>query len=75
MELLSSFLTDIETAAKDRVGHAHVQGPDGAPALRTIDTVRMLASSLDHMRQVVEDVNPDFLECLNFSSLMTLVCE
>ena len=66
------FLDAIEAAAKWKVA---VQGPEGSPASQTAESARMILTTLRNIKGVLEQTSPDYINRLDLSSLLTLLCE
>ena len=69
------FLDAIEAAAKEQSGKVAVQGPEGSPASQTVQNARMILTTLRNIKGVLEQTSPDYINRLDLSSLLTLVCE
>ena len=69
------FLDAIEAAAKQQSGKVAVQGPEGSSASQTVESVRMILTTLRNIKDVLEQTSPDYIKRLDLSSLLTLVCE
>ena len=50
-----------------------MQGPDGSPTINTIESVEMVITSLQRLKDIVAVENPGYK--IDVTSLMTLVCE
>ena len=56
-------------------GKVAVQGPEGSPASQTVESARMILTTLGNIKGALEQTSPDYINRLDLSSLLTPVCE
>lgn len=68
----TSWMADIQSFTEKR---GVVQGPEGIVSSKTIESVQMMLQSAKELKTSVNHINPQFLELIKPSSMLTLIVE
>ena len=68
-------LEEVETVAQLSSDKSSVQGPDGSPASQTVQSAKMVLTTLRNLQTVLSKIDATYIQHLDMAAMLTLVCE
>ena len=75
VDSLVQLLEEVETAAQLSSDKSSVQGPDGSPASQTVQSAKMVLTTLRNLQTVLSKIDATYIQHAEMAAMLTLVHE